>query len=276
MKKRFFVGFFVLFLILLSGVGEAFVPQTPHLLNLVVKKIKQPVGIEVYQNKKILNYKDTQKGVQQLKERLIYRYPNRFRSEIISDAMTSFSVESDFECIKVMNGVIISNDKPLLDMYTDILLYRNHETLLKQLVLAGIDIDKVSFQRFNDTVCYVIGRPLTKGEPFAGLWIEKESFLPVQYVVEKNGWLVEFFYSNWQQVSKTWYPKQVYIFLDNQLFATIEVNEIDLKSNFSLSLFDIDHIKRLYPKNEPDSLDENSRQVDDLDRRIENFKKLYE
>lgn len=276
MKKRFFLSFFVLFSTLLSGVGEAFVPQAPHLLHLVVNKIKQPVGIEVYQTKKILNYKDTQKGVRQLKERLIYRYPNRFRSEIISDAMTSFSVESDFEFIKVMDGVVVSNDKSLLDLYTDILLYRNHETLLKQLALAGIDTSKVSFQRVNDTICYVIGRPLTKGEPFTGLWIEKESFLPIKYVVEKNGWLVEFFYRNWQQVSKTWYPKQVRIFLDNQLFAMIEVNRIDLKSGFSLSLFDIDHIKRLYPKNEPDSLDANSRQVDELDRRIEDFKKLYE
>ena len=276
MKKRFFLIFFMLFFILLPGVGEAFIPQTPHLLHLVIKKIKQPVGIEAYQTKKILNYEDTQKGYVELEEKLIYLYPNRFRFETLSDTMTSFSVESDLRFVKVMDRVIVSHDKPLVDLYTDILLYRDYESLLNQLDLAGIDTTKVSFQRYNDTICYVIGQPLEKGKPFAGLWIEKDTFLPIKYVVEKNGWLVEFFYSNWQKTSKTWYPMQISIFLDNQLFAMVDVKSIDLKSGFSSSLFDIDHIERLYPINDPGSLDENSKQVDELDKHIEDFKKLYE
>ena len=276
MKIRFFLSFFLLFFILTSGTGEAFVPQTPHLLHLVIKKIKKPVGIQAFQTKKILNYKDMEKGFVPLEEKLIYSFPNRLRSQIISDIKTSFSVESDFGFIKVMEGVTVSRNKSAVDLYTDILLYRDHETLLNQLVLAGVDTTKVSFQRYNDTICYVIGRSLEKGKPFAGLWIEKDTFLPIKYVVEKSGWLVEFFYSKWQRVSKTWYPMQVSIFLDNQLFAMVNVKSFDLQSGFSPSLFDIEHIERLYPINDPDSLDENFKQVDELDKRIEDFKKLYE
>ncbi|WP_299978791.1 hypothetical protein [Desulfobacula sp.] len=269
MKKRFFPTFFLLFFILASGTGEAFVPQTAHLLHLVVGKIKRPAGIEAFQTQKVLNYEDTEKDFLELGEKLIYSYPNRLRSEIISDTMTSFSVESDFRFIKVMDGIIVSHDKSLVDLYTDILLYRDHESLLNQLVLAGIDTEKVSFQRYNDTICYVIGRSLEKGKPFAGLWIEKDSFLPIKYVIEKNGWMAEFFYNNWQRVSKTWYPMQVSIFLDNHLFAMIHVKSVNLKSGFPPLLFDIDHIERSYPQNDPDSFDEH-------DKRIENFKKLYE
>jgi len=284
MKKRLFsiffsLGFclfFCLISILASGTGEAFVPKAPHLLHLVMEKIKQPVGIEAYQTKKILNYEDTQNDLTVLEEKLIYAYPNRFRSEIISDTMTSFSVESDFKVVKVMDGVIVSHDKLLVDLYTDILLYRDYETLLDQLSLAGIDTDKVSFQRVNDTICYVIGSPLGKGKPFPGLWIEKASFLPIKYIAEKNGWIVEFFYNNWQRVSKTWYPMQVSIFLDNQLYAMIHVRSFDLKSGFSKDLFDIEHIELLYPENGFDPFDENTEQVDDLDKRMEDFKKLYE
>lgn len=276
MKKRFFSAFFILFLILLSNRGEAFVPQSPHLLHLVIEKIKQPVGIEAYQTKKILNYEDAGKGFDEFEEKLYFLYPNRFRSEIISKTLSSFSVESDFRFVRVMDGVIVSQDKPLVDLYTDILLYRDHESLANQLVLAGIDTTKVSFQRYNDTICYVIGRPLEKGKPFAGLWIEKESFLPIKYIVEKNGWMVEFFYGNWQKVSKTWYPMQVSIFLDNQLFAMVNVRSFDLKSGFLPSLFDIQHIKQLYPKNDPGPFDENTKQVEELDKRMEEFKKLYE
>ena len=280
MKKSFYLisSIFLLnlFFILLPGTGGAFVPQTPHLLHLVIQKIKQPVGIQAYQTKKILNYKDAGVGFLELEEKLIYAYPNQLRSDIISDTMTSFSIESNFRFVRVMDGVIVSHDKSLVDLYTDILLYRDHESLLNQLVMAGIDTEKVSFQRYNDIICYVIGSSLQKGKPFAGLWIEKESFLPIKYVVEKNGLMVEFFYNNWQRTSKTWYPMQVSIFLDNQLFAMIHVRSFDLKSGFSSSLFDIDHIERLYPKNDPASLDEDLQEIDELDKGIENFKKLYE
>mgnify|MGYP002725720405 CR=1 FL=1 len=276
MKKRFFFTFIVLFFFLLSGMGEAFVPQTPHLLYLVIKKIKQPVGIEAFQTKKVISYEDTEDGFFELQEKLVYLYPNRFRSEIITDTVTSFSVESDFRFIKVLDGVTISNDKSPVELYTDILLYRDHESLINQLALGGVDTAKVSFQRYNDAICYVIGQPIEKGKPYAGLWIEKESLLPIKYIVKKNGWVAEFFYNNWQKISKTWYPMQISIFLDNKLFAMIDVNSIDLKSGFSLSLFDIEHIGRLYPINEPDTLGENSKQVDELDKRLEDFEKLYE
>ncbi|MCP3874939.1 MAG: outer membrane lipoprotein-sorting protein [Desulfobacteraceae bacterium] len=276
MKIRFRLVFFILFFILMSDVGQAFVPQAPHLLYLVIEKIKQPVGIKAYQTKMVLNYEDTQTSYTELEETLYFRYPNQFRSEITSDSIAGFSVESDFEFIKVLDGVTVSQDKSPVDLYTDILLYRDHESLISQLIIAGIDTTKVSFQRYNDIICYVIGRSFEKNKPYAGLWIEKDTFLPKKYVVEKNGWIVEFLYSNWQRVSKTWYPMQTSIFLDNKLFAIVNVENFELTSQISPSLFDIDHIKQLYPNNNPGSFDENDKQVDELDKRIEEFKKLYE
>ena len=276
MKIFVCLPFFVLFSIFMPGNGEAFVPQAPHLLHLVIEKIKQPVGIETFQTKKILNYQDPDKEVIELKERLIYKNPGRVRSEILSDHSISFSVESDLGFVKVVNGVIVTHEKPLADLYTDILFYRDYQSLLNQISLAGVDTGKVTFQRYKDTVCYVIGRSLGKGKPFTSLWIEKDTVFPVKYVVRKNGLLIEFFYHNWKRISRTWYPMQVRIFLDNQLFATVDVQRVDLKSGFPASLFDIEYIQRLYPVNDPDSLDENSKQIDELDKGMENFKKLYE
>ncbi|NOX35336.1 MAG: hypothetical protein GXP56_16675 [Deltaproteobacteria bacterium] len=273
-KKKFPVFLFAFF-ILLPGVGEAFIPQAPHLLYLVMEKIRQPAGIEAFQTKKILNYKDPGKGFNKLEEKLYFLYPGRFRCEITSETLTSFSVESDHEFVKVMDGIIVSHEKSPVDLYTDILLYRDHESLLNRLAEEGIDTTEVSLQRYNDIICYVIGRPLEKGKPFAGLWIEKDTFLPMKYMVEKNGYMVEIFYHNWRRVSKTWYPMQVVIFLDNQLSVMVDVKSFDLKSGFLPSLFDIDHIKKLYPENNPGFQDENSKQVDELDKRIEDFNKLY-
>lgn len=276
MKKSFSSAFLLFLFILLPGVGETFVPQAPHLLHLVMKKIKQPAGLEVYQTRKILNYKDTGPGFTQLNEKLIYLSPSQFRIETISDNMTRFSVESDNGFVRVMDGVIVSREKLLTDLYTDILFYRNYESLLNQIMMAGIDTTKVSIQRYDETICYVIGRPLEKGKLFPGLWIEKDTFLPIKYRVEKNSWSVEFLYSKWQKVSRTLYPRRISIFLDNQLFAVVDVDDIDLKQGFSPAVFDIEHIEQLYPKKDTDPFDENARQVEELDKRMEEFKKLYE
>lgn len=277
MKIKFIFIIFSLFLILQPGTGWAFVPQTSHLLHLVVQKIKHPAGIQTFQIKTIMDCDSLEQEGISFHEELIYKYPNQLRSEAKSETVTSLSVESEHEFIKVINGEIVSREKSPIDLYTDILLYRNYESLLGQMVLTGIDVTKVRFQRYKDTICYVIGQPREKGQPFAGLWIEKDTFFPVKYVVEKNDWMVEYLYLNWQKISKTWYPMQIDIFLDNQLFATIEVNNITLESGFSPSLFDIRHIEQLYPEKQgPQDFNEESKKKDELDKRIEEFKKLYE
>jgi hypothetical protein len=270
MTKKLVFSIFIIFLFLFSGTGHTFVPEAQHLLYLVINKIKQPVGIEVWQTRKLLNYQNSEQAYFEFEEKLIYSYPNQLRSQIISESMANFSVESDFEFIKVAKGVITSHNKSMIDLYSDVLLYRDHETLLNQLALSGIDTTKISFQRYNDTICYVIGTPpeqtREKNSEFPGLWIEKETFLPLRYLVEKNGKRVEFFYKNWQKVSKTFYPMQVHIFLDNRLVSMLNVNSFDLRSGFLPILFDIDNIVNIYPEdNHVDGKERNETSIMETD-----------
>ncbi len=281
MNKKILILFFPLFFILVAGNGEAFVPQTPHLLNLMIHKIKQPAGLVVHQTRNVMDVSKAA-GVEtktiQLDEKLVYVSPDKFRSEIISSDVPRFSVESGPQFVKVADGKIVSLEKSSVDFYTDILLYRDHDSLLQQLVLAGVDTERVSFQRLDNKICYFIGQtPLNQKEP-KGLWIEKESFFPVRYVIEKNGWTIRFQYENWQRVSKTWYPMQTTIFVDDQLFARIDVRRFELKSGFPAALFDVNSIRGRYPVSSG-NLEEDKKapgQIDELDRQIEIFRKLYE
>jgi len=267
MKKRVFLSIFLLFSFLLSGTSTAFVPQAPHLLHLVIQKVKRPTGFEAFQTKKFFNHENSEDFYVELEEKLIYLYPNKLRSQTLSETTTNFYVESNFEFIKISDGVVVSRDKPLVEQYTDILIYRNYETLLSQLALSGIDTSRVSFQRYDDKICYVIGGSHGKGKNFPGLWVEKETFLPVKYVIEKNSQRVEFLYFNWQQISRTMYPMQVYIYLNDKFFAIVDVKTFDLRSNFSPALFNIDHIESLYPKKKP---------VNELDNHVKEKQQLYE
>ncbi|MCP4718949.1 MAG: hypothetical protein GY860_05780 [Desulfobacteraceae bacterium] len=283
---------FAVFFILMSGIGEAFVPQTPHLLHLVIQKIKQPVGMVVHQSRNLMDVSAGSAGAEtkietkaeaktvELEEKLVYVFPGKFRSEIISDVVSRFYVESDSQFIKVSDGGIVSREKSPLDFYTDILLYRDYEFLARQLYLAGVDIEKVSFQRFDNKICYFIGQPHLDPKESVGLWIEKDSFFPVRYQIKKNGWTVSFHYGNWQRVSRTWYPMETTIFVDNQLFTKIYVRQFELASGFPGALFDVDSIQGQYPsgeyREEGQSYPGRPGRIDELDQQIEIFRKLYE
>lgn len=277
MKIKTIVFFLTFFFILQSGPGEAFVPQTPHLLYLVLEKIKKTKGLEAVQFKTVYDSDVPDEERVSIQEKITFLFPDKFRSETLSGAVPGFSVEHGSSFIKVSRGQTISRDKSPIDLYTDVLLLRNYEDLEKRLIKNGINTAEVSFDRYQDTICYVIGGPKPEDyQPFASLWIEKDTLFPVRYVVERNGWLVQCLYSRWEKISKTWYPMHVTVFVDDQLFASIDVTDITLEPDTEDTLFDIAQIIRMYPENNSDLINEEARQVQELEKHIEEFKKLYE
>ncbi|MCP4672662.1 MAG: hypothetical protein GY857_15310, partial [Desulfobacula sp.] len=124
MKKRILLSIFILFSLLFSSTCQAFIPEAQHLLYLVINKIKRPVGIEARQTKTILNYQDSGAASFEFQEKLLFSYPDKLRVQVLSQDMASFSVESDFKFVKILDGTFISSDKSLIDLYSDILLYR--------------------------------------------------------------------------------------------------------------------------------------------------------
>jgi hypothetical protein len=250
MKKQFFLRLLILICFLVPSTGLASILGAPHLLHLVRNKIKRPAGIEAQQSRKVLNYQNFEKPYFEFQEKLIYSYPGHLRINTLSQPLANFSVESDSKFIKISDGVITSLHKSLTDLYSDILLYRDNEHCLSQLDLWGIDTTKITFQRYDDKICYVIGKPQKKDYDFPGLWIEKETFLPIKYVVKKDNQKIKFLYKNWQKVSRTFYPMQIHIFLNDRLYAFIKVESFIIKSTFLPHLFDIDGFLNSYPIND--------------------------
>ena len=218
--------------------------------------MKQPVGIETMQTKKLLNYENPEQDFIEYAEKLIYSFPKKLQTQTLFQPAATFSVESNYKFIKITDGFVNFQEKPLVDMYSDILLYRGRNHILTLLSLSGIDTTaQVSLQRHSSTICYVIGqRPdnsQEKSVEFSGLWIEKNTMLPFRYIIKNNKKKVEFLYQNWQKVSETFYPMQIDIFLNDKLYAVINAKTIYLKSDFRPDLFDIENIKNLYPKQAP-------------------------
>ena len=290
LKQKIIFSLVALVWVLSTGKGEAFVPQAPHLLHLMVQKIKQPAGMEIHQTRNLLAVSGKAAGPEgesggdpgtktiAVDEKLVYVLPGKLRADMVSGTVSRFHVESDSQFIKVADGRIVSLKKSPVDFYTDPLLYRDHETLLNQLVLAGVDTQRVTFQRFDDKICYFIGQPPLSGQESPGFWIDKESLFPVRYLIEQNGWRVSFHYENWHRVSKTWYPLRTTISVDDQVFAIIDVQQFKLESQFPSVLFDVTHIQGQY-RGGSSSQEEGQEaldQFDELDKQMDDFRKLYE
>ena len=268
-------------LLLLIGItlhpcaGGAFVPQTPHLLHLVIQSIRQPAGAVAFQTKTLTSGTlAAQIEPVTVREKLAYLSPNQIRLDSLTGGAAAFSLESGFNFIRVAAGHTVARSKSFLDFYTDALFYRDYESFSTRLSLSGIDVSQVTLQRFEDRIYWVVGAPGEPGQPFPGLWIEKESFRPVRYLVRRGEDLVESRYSGWRKISQSWFPSQIRIFTNDQLSAVVEMGDIRLETGFEKGLFDLDRAAGLYPEIQPLPKDPDTGSGDELDRRIEEFNKL--
>ncbi|THB75891.1 MAG: hypothetical protein D3926_19320 [Desulfobacteraceae bacterium] len=256
--------------------ASAFIPTAPHLLDLVIKKIRQPVGMTVLQHRQVINANDPELAVTRIEEGLYYRFPGNLRSEIIKGPSYGIFVRSHEEFLKIQDGYVISLEKSLSDLYNDILIFRERETLSNYLEASGIDLELTSLQRFNDLIMFVIGRPPEAGQVFNSLWVDQDTFLPRKLILHKEGTLVEIYYDEWERFSKTWYPMQVTIFFNQELYSLIKASEVQLNSDIPVSMFDINALVDLYPQSVVTQSKTTLEEVEELDRKIEEFEKLFE
>ncbi|MCG8614592.1 MAG: outer membrane lipoprotein-sorting protein, partial [Desulfobacterales bacterium] len=266
----------LLIILSLSPRGEAFVPQTPHLLHLVVQKIKTPTGMVVYQTRQIA----TDEGLdasEPVTERLTYAFPSGLRADISSENSTAFTLQSGHRFVRVENGRVAATVRPIADFYTDPMLLRDYAMMAAQLAAVGIDTEKVTFQRLDGGICFFVGQPAGDREPDSGFWVDKDTFFPVRYKVSKSGRTVDVRYRNWQRVSRTWYPMDISIQVNGQPFADIRVSRFELKPGFSADRFDVAEVLSTYPVQDGVTDDKGVRgQIDGLDKEIDDFSKLFD
>ena len=287
-QRHIFLSIIILILFLPCSNGYAFIPEGPQIISLAVEKIVEPVGITLSQKRKVYHGKKDQENLIEpektelsyieMTEKLWFSYPGKFRSEAVTGNHDMICVESKGKFIKIIDEFIESKEKSLIDLYTDILLFRKPESLTKRLKASGVNINLSSLKRYEDKIYFVVGTPPTPEQPSSSLWVEKDSNFPERYTINKDGLFVDIFYKDWQKVSRTWYPMKIVIFLDGVLFSEASAEKFELEADFEKNLFNIKRLKSIFPEsgnyeNESGSLKNES---NELEKSIMEFKKLYE
>lgn len=262
--------------------AAAYVLPSPHVLELMAGKAGKLRSLKVVQQVEIFRAGEG-KGSTGVVETALYQFPNRFRADIDSENLRRIYVFSDGNELTVLDGVISPGSSTWFDCYKDILLCRSRRQLQNRLIRWGVDLGVASFGRFEGQIAFVLGAEYPD-ESVPQLWVDKETFRPIRWIVSKNRpelpeEYLEIRFLEWKQITGVWYPKHIEFRRDRQLLREIHAQEIEVDPVLTSDLFDIGHIRsahRMAPEPETERLPDERQEMGEVQKAIEDFRRRYE
>jgi hypothetical protein len=217
----------------------------------------------------------------QVNERLRCIFPATYRSDIVSDQFQKIHVVSGNSSLTVIDEKVVDGYENRYDRYQELILFRSRTLLQNRLPSMGVNVAISSIGRFEGKPAYVIGAQYPD-ETVPQIWLDKETFRPFRWILaghseggEKDG--LEVRYLNWREVDGMWYPMRIEFYRARTLFREILVQQVQVDPPLSRELFDIDHLRSVYPPQA--ALTPGQDETDELtgvQKTIEEFKKIYE
>ncbi len=273
-----FLGFAIM--TFLYAPTNAYVLPGPYILKLMTQNLGKAKSILISQT--LVIHDDTpQKSAVELSETLRYVFPEMFRSDTLSENVHRIHVLSKGKAVTVIDGKVADESDNRYDRYKDILLFKPREMLQDKISLLGVDVTVSSLGRFQGKPAYVLGARYPD-ETTPQIWLDKDTFRPFRWIMTSKSEQnrenrLEVRYFEWQKVQNAWYPMRIEFFMAGVLVREIHVQNISVNSSFSKELFDINHLKSLYPQAAPAEQELGKKDdLNEVQKTIEDFKKLYE
>ena len=266
--------------VLINGPAHAYVLSGPHILDLMISKYGKAKLMLISQKQTVFTA-DAQAAGIELKETVRYVFPETFRSDLHSQTGQRVHVLTKHDALTAIDGTIVNDPEDEFDRYKDILLYHSREILHQKLNWLGVNVTLTSLGRFQDKIAFVMGAQYPD-ESLSQLWIEKETFRPMRWLVVKKTptgqpTVLEIQYQNWQLFADNWYPVQITFIENGRLVIEIEVESVQVNTNFSNDLFNIQQLKKRFEPAAavvPEPPDTEG--MSEIKKSIEEFKKMYE
>lgn len=280
LKKTLVVFISLAVFVFFYSSANAYVLQGPHVLELMISKLGRGKRLLVDQ-RLILYDTDQKKEAVELSETVRYIFSQAFRSDIMSENVQRIHVISKDAALKVIDGKVAADYETGFDHYKDVLLLRSRILIQERLSSLGVDVSVSSLGRFQGKTAYVLGAEYPD-ESVPQVWIDKDTFRPFRWLIigrdaENRKDSLEVRYLEWRNVGNTWYPMHIEFYQNNVLVREINVYDIKVNVSFPEYLFDIEHIKSIYPLDAPVQQEQNeSEGLIEVQKTIEEFKKIFE
>ncbi len=280
LKKTLVVFISLAVFVFFYSSANAYVLQGPHILELMISKLGRGKRLLVDQ-RLVLYDTDQKKEAVELSETVRYIFSQAFRSDILSENVQRIHVISKDAALTVIDGKVAADHETRFDHYKDILLLRSRILIQERLSSLGVDVSVSSLGRFQGKTAYVLGAEYPD-ESVPQVWIDKDTFRPFRWLIigryaENRKDSLEVRYLGWRNVGNTWYPMHIEFYQNNVLVREINVYNIKVNVSFPEYLFDIEHIKSIYPLDAPVQQEQNeSEGLNKVQKTIEEFKKIFE
>jgi len=266
--------------VLFNGQAHAYVLSGPHILDLMISKYGNAKRLLISQKLTVFT-PDAQAAGIELKETVRYVFPEIFRSDLRSQTGQRVYVVTKHDALTAIDGRIVNAAEDEFDRYKDILLYHSRDTLHQKLYWLGVNVALTSLGRFQDKIAFVLGAQYPD-ESLSQLWIEKETFRPMRWLMIKQTptglpTVLEIQYQHWQLFADQWYPVKITFTENGRLAREIRVESVQVNTNFANDLFNIQQLKkRFQPAVEVSPEPPDKEGMGEIKKTIEEFKKIYE
>ncbi|MCF8111044.1 MAG: hypothetical protein K9J85_06105 [Desulfobacteraceae bacterium] len=268
-----------LVLVFLANAG-AYIPPAPFIIDLMVKNRQIPEQLRATQD--ITIYPDPEKEPGKLEQKVYFRLPDSFRSEISTDNLVRIHVSNRGSSATVLDGELLEGREPWHTCYKDLFLLNSRRAVIKYLGRQGVETNVSSLGRLDRNLVYVIGaRYPDEGEK--QLWIDKESFYPVRWIVtpaQKAGGppVHEIRYLDWERAQNTLYPGKIEFYENGEKFQVMVIDNIEVNPSLPGDLFDAGALRRSASKTSGgrQEQEEAGGAGGDIRRQLEEFKNIYE
>jgi hypothetical protein len=256
--------------------ARAYVLTGPHVLELMIERLGKVRGIEARQHL-ILYDERLPDGQATLDETVRYRLPQAFRSDITGDGTRRTHLRTGGSVVTVVDHRLAGEPETGFDFYKDLLLYRDRKLLEKRLARRGVDVTTSSLGRFEDRIAIVLGAQYPD-DTLPQIWFDKETFLPMRWLIrdpaapQKKA--LEIQYHDWGKSGAVHYPARILFLEDGQRVREMQVQKLIGNPEFAPGLFDIEGLKAMAAA--VDMAPETNEKEQEIQKTIEDFKKLYE
>ncbi|CAB1058316.1 hypothetical protein D1BOALGB6SA_3072 [Olavius sp. associated proteobacterium Delta 1] len=212
---------------------------------------------------------------------LRYVFSRAFRSDARSPNSERIHIAVGGRTLTIIDNNIVPDAANRFDLYKDVLLYRSREALAERLLQLGVDTSISSLGRFEGKIAFVLGAKYPD-ETVNQLWVDKDTLLPLRLIIRgvygaDNSDKVEIRYLIWWKIGEIQYPSKIEFYQDDNLVRLSQANSFEENAMFSEELFDIEHLKMVYPQAplqpiSPVAAEEPS----EVQKTIEDFKRIFE
>ena len=217
----------------------------------------------------------------ELEGTLRYVFSRAFRSDARSPDSERVHISVNGRTLTIVDNNIVPDTVNRFDLYKDIMLYRSREALAERLWQLGVDISVSTLGRFEDKIAFVLGAKYPD-ETVNQLWVDKDTLLPLRLIIRgvygaDNSDKVEIRYLVWWQIGEIKYPSMIEFYQDDNLVRVSHAISFEEDALFSEELFDIEHLKIVYPRAPLQSISpEAAEEPSEVQKTIDDFKRIYE